>query len=122
MVTSDKSNPEHEILQKNLEILKSVRLRNNKLLKVEILELPETGFDNEINKNFKNITLSYAGFYIANGVVLIPFFNLDQDAEAMDLIKKYFPGRKVIPIESTLLAQGKGSIHAITQQWQGITY
>ncbi|MDZ7805724.1 MAG: agmatine deiminase family protein [Gracilimonas sp.] len=99
-----------------------MRLRNNEPLEVETLELPESGPENIGNSDSKNRCLSYAGFYIANGAVLVPQFNLSRDAEASNLIKRAFPGRKIIPIDSTALGYKGGSIHGITQQWQGITY
>lgn len=122
VVTTDESHPDHDTLQENLETLKTVILTNDKPLNVEILELPECSSDNADSSYMKNKGLSYSGFYIANGAVLVPQFSQSRDTEVRGLLKRYFPGRKIIPIDCTSIAYRAGNIHSITQQWQGITY
>ena len=59
---------------------------------------------------------SYANFYIANRVVLVPFFNDPMDAAATDIIQSCFPGREIIGIDCTDLVWGLGAFHCLTQQ------
>ena len=67
------------------------------------------------NKNFR-LPASYANFYIGNSVVLVPAFQDPNDKIAQDILKIYFPQKKIIPIDSRTLINGQGGIHCLTQQ------
>lgn len=69
--------------------------------------IPGTGF---------RIPASYANFYIGNECVLLPVWNDPNDAAAIDTLKKCFPDRRIVPIDSTVLTWGWGSFHCVTQQ------
>ncbi len=62
------------------------------------------------------VPASYANFYLANGVVLVPTFGVPEDARALDLLGELLPERRVVPIPSRELAVGLGAIHCVTQQ------
>jgi agmatine deiminase len=59
---------------------------------------------------------SYANFYIANDVVVVPIFNDKNDQRALDIIQGCFPTRKVIGINSVDIIWGLGSFHCLSQQ------
>jgi len=59
---------------------------------------------------------SYANFYIANGVVLMPTYDCPNDKRAMATLQELFPTRQVVGIHCTDLVWGLGAIHCITQQ------
>ena len=59
---------------------------------------------------------SYANFYVANGVVIVPTFNDERDRVALGIIAGLFPDRKVIGIHSLDLVWGLGTLHCLTQQ------
>ena len=59
---------------------------------------------------------SYANFYVANGVVLVPTYNQASDAEALRVLESCFLDRKVIGIDCRELIWGYGSVHCGTQQ------
>jgi agmatine deiminase len=59
---------------------------------------------------------SYANFYIANGVVLVPTFNDPNDRIALNTIAELFPDRQVVGIHSVDLVWGLGTLHCLTQQ------
>ena len=59
---------------------------------------------------------SYANFYIANGVVLVPTFNDPNDRVALNTLAELMPSRKVVGIHAVDLAWGLGTIHCLTQQ------
>ena len=59
---------------------------------------------------------SYANFYIANNVVLVPIFGDSHDAQAIGTLKDVFPGREVIGLRCNEVVAGLGAIHCITQQ------
>jgi agmatine deiminase len=59
---------------------------------------------------------SYANFYIANHLVLVPTFNDPQDRMALNTIAKLFPEREVVGIHCVDLVLGLGTLHCMTQQ------
>ena len=64
----------------------------------------------------QRLPASYANFYIANRMVLVPTFRQKNDRLALEILQREFPDRKVIGIDSTELIWGLGSFHCITQQ------
>jgi len=62
------------------------------------------------------VPASYANFYIANGLVLVPTFNDPNDRAALNTLAKLFAGREVVGINCTELIWGLGALHCMTQQ------
>ena len=60
---------------------------------------------------------SYANFYIANGLVLLPAYDPARDGEAAAVLAELFPDREIIPIDCTDLVWGLGAFHCVSQQW-----
>lgn len=120
MIAENRDDVNYEVLQQNLEILRSVRLKDGRNLNIETLPLPTTKIEGTTVDGSEYVPASYANFYIANGAVLVPLYEKKYDESALELFKKYFPHRKVIGINCADLVWGQGSIHCITQQWYGI--
>ena len=59
---------------------------------------------------------SYANFYIANGIVLVPTFNDRNDRVALNRLAEFFPDREVVGIHAVDLVWGLGTLHCLTQQ------
>ena len=59
---------------------------------------------------------SYANFYIANGVVLVPTFNDPADRVALETLARLMPRRRVVGIHAVDLVWGLGTLHCLTQQ------
>ena len=59
---------------------------------------------------------SYANFYIANGVVLMPTFNDPNDRVALNTLAELMPDRQVVGIHAVDLVWGLGTLHCLTQQ------
>lgn len=95
----------YEPLKENLALLRKTPLR------IETLPMPEPVF-------FKGQRLpaSYANFYIANGLVLVPTFNDKNDRIALNKLADLFLSREVVGIASTDLVLGLGTLHCMTQQ------
>lgn len=114
VVTVVEENPEEEnyaILQDNLELLRSFRLPNGEPL--NIIELPMPA---PVIYEGDALPASYANFYIANEVVVVPVFNDKNDAKALAILQDCFPDRKVIGIDSVDIIWGLGSFHCLSQQ------
>src|SRR3989338_4232813 len=119
IVTATETDPRDKncvILKENLKILKTARSESRK--KFKIVELPMPGCVRKGGKGTNQVRLpaSYANFYIANKVVLVPIYSHKNDKQALKILRRLFPGRKVLGIECTPLVYGLGSIHCVTQQ------
>lgn len=120
MVCENKSDINYPALQQNLEILKSARDNYGNPFHIVTLPLPETKIEGTTVDGSEYIPASYANFYIANGVVLVPLYDDRYDREVIKLLGQYFPDRDIIGIQCADLVWGQGSIHCITQQLYGL--
>ena len=68
----------------------------------------------------QRLPASYANFYIANGVVLLPTYDPERDEQARATLQSLFPTREVIGIDCTDLVWGLGAFHCVTQQWPSL--
>ena len=64
----------------------------------------------------QRLPASYANFYIANGIVIVPTFNDPNDRVALDIIANEFPDREIVGIHSVDLVWGLGTLHCLSQQ------
>jgi len=105
-IEPDKSSPNHEPLKENL-----ARLRARGDLRIVTLPMPEP-----VYFNGQLLPASYANFYIANGVVLVPMFGDPNDRIALNTLARLFPDRNVIGVGCRDLVLGLGTLHCMTQQ------
>jgi len=110
-VEPDGSDANHEPLAENVERLKAARTLDGKQWTVVELPLPKP-----VVFRGQRLPASYANFYIANGVVLVPTFNDVNDRVALGILSDLFPGREVIGIHAVDLVWGLGTLHCMTQQ------
>jgi agmatine deiminase len=101
----------YEPLRENLSLLREMRDENGEPFRVETLPMPEPVFFAG-----QRLPASYANFYIANEIVLVPTFNDANDRIALNKLAELFPGRRIIGIASTDLVLGLGTLHCMTQQ------
>lgn len=114
VVTAVEADPQDEnfsLLQDNLKRLRTMTDQDGQPLR--IVELPMPG---RIECEGQRLPASYANFYIANGVVVMPTFRDPRDAEALAVLRSQFPSREVVGIDSYDLIWGLGSFHCISQQ------
>jgi len=101
----DSSDANYEPLRENLKLLRRTGLR------VVTLPMPApVYFDGQ------RLPASYANFYIANGLVLVPTFNDPNDRVALNTLAKLFPSRDVVGIYCGDLVLGLGTLHCMTMQ------
>jgi agmatine deiminase len=103
--------PNHEPLQDNLRRLESALDQDGQPLRVVTLPMPEP-----ILLDGQRLPASYANFYIANGIVLVPTFNDPADRLALDTLAELVPDRQVIGIHCLDLVLGLGTLHCLSQQ------
>jgi len=111
VIEEDESDANFEPLQANLARLREMTTEDDSPLKVHTLPMP-----GKIVKQGQRLPASYANFYIANKVILMPVFQDTGDAWASSVIQRAFPKRKVIAIDCRELIWGLGAFHCLTQQ------
>ncbi len=100
-----------EPLHENAELLRAMDAEDGTPLEVLTLPMPA-----KMVRDGQRLPASYANFYIANKVVLLPTFADTHDRWALAVLQKAFPTRKVVPIDCRELIWGLGAFHCLTQQ------
>ena len=80
------------------------------------LRIATLPFPRPVVMNDERLPASYANFYIANGVVIVPTFNDPNDRIALSTLATLMPARTVIGIHAIDLVWGLGTLHCLTQQ------
>jgi agmatine deiminase len=111
VVEADSTDENYAPLQENLDRLKG--WRDHLGGKLEVVTLPSPG---AVAYAGARLPASYANFYIANELVLVPTFNHPNDRQALGILAELFPTREVVGIECTDVVAGLGGIHCVTQQ------
>ncbi len=110
-VEENRHDPNYAPLRQNLRILRAMRDQNGRPLRVVELPMPRPIFFSRLR-----LPASYANFYIANTVVLVPTFHDPNDRIALNTLARLFPDREVVGIHSVDLVWGLGTLHCLTQQ------
>ena len=105
----DPADKNHERSADNLRRLKAAAKKQP----LKIVSIP---FPRSVIMNGERLPASYANFYIANGVVLVPTFNDPNDRVALNGIAEAFPRYTVVGIHAVDLVWGLGTLHCLTQQ------
>lgn len=108
----DATNVNHEAMARNLRHLRDNVDAQGRTIQVLGLDL-FSSFDLEGVTDY----VSYANFYLANGVVVVPASgNAADDELALALIGAQFPDRETIGVSGRVIAYGGGGPHCITMQ------
>ncbi|MBP9865387.1 MAG: agmatine deiminase family protein [Candidatus Omnitrophica bacterium] len=114
IVAAFEENPADEnyaILKENWD-----RLQTFKDLKGRPFRLVQLPMPGRLEREGAPLPASYANFYLANNVVLLPVFDHKNDALAIKIMRELCPKREVIPIPSSALVYGFGAVHCLSQQ------
>jgi len=111
VIEQDRSDSNYGALQENLSLLKSMKDTTGHSFRVETLPMPaQVYFDGQ------RLPASYANFYIANKLVIVPTFNDVNDRVALGTLSRLFPDREVVGVACRDLVLGLGTLHCMTQQ------
>jgi agmatine deiminase len=111
VVEDDPKDDNYEPLQENWQRLRGMTDAKGRPLKIVTLPMPAPVFFDG-----QRLPASYANFYIANGVVIVPTFNDPNDRVALATLAKLFPKKRVVGIHAVDLVWGLGTLHCLTQQ------
>ena len=110
-VDADPASENYEALRDNVRRLRDATVEDGKPLATIDLPMPAP-----VYFEGRRLPASYANFYIANRIVLVPVFNDPNDRVALDILADIFPDREVVGIYCGDLIWGFGAIHCMTQQ------
>lgn len=112
VIEEKKTDENYQLLQDNLKQLNALRLLSGKQLNIIEIPMPAAVIYDD-----QRLPASYANFYIANRVVIVPTYrDRKNDDIALLRIQGCFPDREVIGIDSTDIIWGLGSFHCLSQQ------
>ena len=111
MVEPNERDENHSALHHNLGRLRAARDQDGQRLNVVEIPMPRP-----VVFEGRRLPASYANFYIANGVVLVPVFNDPNDRVALNTLAELFPTREIVQIYSGDLIWGFGALHCMSQQ------
>jgi agmatine deiminase len=114
-IEADRRDKNHVPLKENFKRLRRATDKDGKRL--EVIELP---MPSPVYHQGQRLPASYANFYIANGIVLVPIFGDPNDGVALDIVAQVFPTRTAVPIYCRDFIWGLGAIHCMTQQQPAI--
>ncbi len=110
------NDPEDEhfaALQQMEAELKTFRTLAGAPYRLIALPMPDACFDAEGQR----LPATYANFLIINEAVLVPTYQVPQDSEALEILAKVFPERKIIGLDCRVLIEQHGSLHCVTMQF-----
>ena len=110
-VEDDPRDENHERSVENLKRLEHAARDLHRPLRIVTLPFPRP-----VVMNGERLPASYANFYIANGVVIVPTFNDPNDRLALNTLASVMPTRRVVGIHAVDLVWGLGTLHCLTQQ------
>jgi agmatine deiminase len=108
---SDAGDPDAPILAENLRRLRSARARSGRSFEIVTLPAPPPHVIAG-----QRCPASYANFYLANGVALVPTFAAPSDERVLEIFAELLPEREVVGVPCGALVQGLGAVHCLTQQ------
>lgn len=128
--TDDEADPQYTMSKADLDYLEKQVDAKGRKLTVHKLPIPKNpilvteedlpGYVYEAGEEERTagerLAASYVNFYVSNGAVLVPQFDDEHDAQALELLAQLFPTRKVVGIPARDILLGGGNIHCITQQ------
>lgn len=116
-VEDDPEDLNYKLLQDNLKRLEKMRGADGRHFEIVTLPMPGVvGGSSTDRRNLDRLPASYANFYIANNVVLVPVFGHANDTRALQILEGLFQTRHVVGINCEPLVWGMGTIHCVSQQ------
>ncbi len=108
----DKDDEHYDALKKMEEELMGLRDMDGEPFQLIALPMCSPAYYED-----ERLPATYANFLIINDAVLLPIYNDPHDDEAIEICKKAFKGRDVVPIDCSVLIRQHGSLHCVTMQF-----
>jgi len=128
--TDDKNDPQYEISKEAYDILASETDAKGRKFEIHKMYIPAKtvkitaeesqgvdAVDGTLpREEGDRQAASYCNYYTANGAVIFPLFDDENDAKAEKLLSKLYPDRDIVGVRAREIILGGGNIHCITQQ------
>ncbi len=111
IVEENSQDENYHLLQENYERLQDAKDQSGDKFSIVRLPCPAPVYYDEMR-----LPASYANFYIANHVILVPIFDDPNDKQALGVLRELFPDRAVLGLRCNEVVAGLGAIHCVTQQ------
>jgi agmatine deiminase len=111
VIESSRAEANYQALQENLQRLREATDLLGRKLQIVDLPMPRP-----VTFQGQRLPASYANFYIANNLLLVPTFNDPNDRIALNILADLFPQHQVVGIHCGDFIWGLGAIHCMTQQ------
>ena len=108
---SNSHDENYRALEENAERLQGCRREDGTPIETVFLPMPAPLF-----MEGRRLPASYANFFVANQVVIVPTFNDPSDRVALGILAELFKDRTVVGIHAVDLVWGRGTLHCLTQQ------
>ena len=111
-VEPDTRDENHEVLADNRRRLAKARDAQGRPF--EIVEMP---MPPAVVHEGQRLPATYVNFYFVNGALLVPTFgDRVRDRQALGILQRLLPDRRVVGVDCRGLIWGLGAIHCLTQQ------
>ncbi len=127
--TEDRDDPQYEISRDAYQRLRLARDARGRKLTIHKIHQPgplfmtadeAAGVDVQAGSIARRagdrLPASYINFYIANKRIVMPLYDQRWDGAARAALKRLFPTREIVGVETREVLLGGGNIHCITQQ------
>jgi agmatine deiminase len=111
VLEADPKDDNYHPLQENYERLQDATNQHGEKFSVVTLPCPHP-----LVCDGARLPASYANFYVANEVVLVPVFDDANDKKAMGILQDLFASRRIVGLRCNEVVAGLGALHCVTQQ------
>ena len=113
VVLSYEADPDDANHAASVDNLRRLQLAGGEAGTLRVITLP---YPRPVMMDGVRLPASYANFYVANGVVIVPTFNDPTDRHALNTLASLFPDRAIVGIHAVDLVWGLGTLHCLSQQ------
>jgi agmatine deiminase len=78
---------------------------------LKIIELPYNPYKNASNDDATGIYINYLEM---EGLIIVPIFSIEEDEEAVKMIEDLFPDKRILTLNSTVIASKGGILNCIS--------
>jgi agmatine deiminase len=107
----DSSHPDYVVTEEIIDLLRSSLDASGRSL--EVIEVPAPATI-EVDGTWSDY--SYINHYVGNGFVVVGTFNDKNDDEAVEILTRLYPGRRIESVDGRSIFSHGGGVHCITQQ------
>ena len=112
---TDPDSYDHAVTLAHLEILKHATDADGRPLQVHTVSPPLNPRKSKFSRGNPDFAAGYINYFVINGAVIAPEFGDPvADREALALLARLYPTRKVVALNIDAIAAGGGGIHCVT--------